>query len=195
MVAWTKGRQHAFQKCSHFQSLICSASVHRRTNSLRTEGDIETFICYRLRHDSLREGPSTHPFRDISVGAFTSMKSNTCIGKESGEPVTVYQSKYQAQLAANHVNATYRKQMLPYQCKKCGLWHLRKWLASNKRLKLLAVLRPYQAHTGGDKSCFAASPLGASGRWATQGNQPDSVFSCRSPSPAPGSPRVRDRPG
>ena len=52
------------------------------------------------------------------------MKSKSCVSSQTGKPVTVYPSEYQAQQGAYYVNAEYGEQMSPYKCHKCGLWHL-----------------------------------------------------------------------
>lgn len=51
-------------------------------------------------------------------------KSKTCYGKKSKKPLTVYDTKVQAQLGAEHANKKYKNNLTPYQCNKCGLWHL-----------------------------------------------------------------------
>lgn len=51
-------------------------------------------------------------------------KSDTCIGKVSGEPLSVYESKYEADEAAEYANTQYDNNLSPYQCTKCGEWHL-----------------------------------------------------------------------
>jgi hypothetical protein len=51
-------------------------------------------------------------------------KSATCIGKMSGEPVTEYESLEEAWEGAEYANATYQSDLVPYQCSRCGLFHL-----------------------------------------------------------------------
>ena len=51
-------------------------------------------------------------------------KSKTCIGKTSGEPLTEYDSREAADEGAAYANKTYRSNLAPYQCDKCGKWHL-----------------------------------------------------------------------
>ena len=51
-------------------------------------------------------------------------KSKTCYGKKSQQPLTVYDTKVQAQLAAEHANTKYKNNLTPYKCNTCGLWHL-----------------------------------------------------------------------
>jgi|SaaInl8_200m_RNA_FD_contig_31_1827350_length_952_multi_3_in_0_out_0_1 hypothetical protein len=51
-------------------------------------------------------------------------KSNSCMNKRTGEPLTEYYSEYEAQDGANYANATYGHNLVPYKCDKCGLWHL-----------------------------------------------------------------------
>ena len=52
------------------------------------------------------------------------MKSQTCIGKMSGKPVTEYESKKEAQEGADHARSKFGRKLLPYQCDTCGSWHL-----------------------------------------------------------------------
>ena len=51
-------------------------------------------------------------------------KSATCIGKTSGKPLTEYLSKGEAQEGADHAGSRYGRRLVPYQCGRCGLWHL-----------------------------------------------------------------------
>lgn len=51
-------------------------------------------------------------------------KSATCTGKMSGEPVTEYYSEEEAREGADYANATYQSNLVPYQCSRCGLFHL-----------------------------------------------------------------------
>ncbi len=52
-------------------------------------------------------------------------KSETCIGRVSGEPLSVYHSKEEAQNNADYANSTYENsKLVPYKCKKCRKWHL-----------------------------------------------------------------------
>ena len=53
-----------------------------------------------------------------------SQKSETCVGKKSGKPVTEYDSQREAQEGADHANSTYGQDLVPYQCDRCSLWHL-----------------------------------------------------------------------
>jgi len=52
------------------------------------------------------------------------IKSETCIGKTSGKPLTEYPSKQEAQEGADHARSRYGHKLVPYQCDTCGLWHL-----------------------------------------------------------------------
>jgi len=50
-------------------------------------------------------------------------KSATCFSR-TGEPLTEYDSKYEAQEGADYANIEYGNNLIPYKCHKCGLWHL-----------------------------------------------------------------------
>ena len=52
------------------------------------------------------------------------IKSETCIGKTSGKPLTEYVSEREAQEGADHAQSRYGRKLVPYQCDACGLWHL-----------------------------------------------------------------------
>ncbi|MDR1016469.1 MAG: hypothetical protein LBL67_03225 [Coriobacteriales bacterium] len=49
-------------------------------------------------------------------------KSKTCVGR-SGKPLTEYPSEAAARESARYLGGTHGK-MVPYQCQKCGKWHL-----------------------------------------------------------------------
>ncbi len=51
-------------------------------------------------------------------------KSTSCIGKAIGAPVTEYDSRDEAQAGADHARITYGRDLEPYQCSHCDLWHL-----------------------------------------------------------------------
>lgn len=53
-----------------------------------------------------------------------SQKSRTCISRTSQQPLTEYASRDEAQEAASYLQAAKGLCMAPYQCKRCGLWHL-----------------------------------------------------------------------
>jgi len=50
-------------------------------------------------------------------------KSATCF-KKDGEPLSYYYSEYEASEAASHVWYQLNLDLSPYQCSKCGYWHL-----------------------------------------------------------------------
>lgn len=52
------------------------------------------------------------------------MKSETCFGKASGQPLSCYDSEYDAQQAAEYANEHYENNLSPYKCHKCEFWHL-----------------------------------------------------------------------
>jgi hypothetical protein len=53
-----------------------------------------------------------------------SQKSETCIGKATGRPLTEYDSLQEAEDGAEHANKTYKRNLIPYACETCGKWHL-----------------------------------------------------------------------
>jgi hypothetical protein len=52
------------------------------------------------------------------------LKSQTCVGKQTGKPLTEYDSLQEAEEGADYAKKTYRSDLVPYQCEVCGLWHL-----------------------------------------------------------------------
>jgi len=50
-------------------------------------------------------------------------KSKTCFRRD-GKPLAEYYSEREAQENADYVNTSYGRDMIPYQCEKCDLWHL-----------------------------------------------------------------------
>jgi hypothetical protein len=53
-----------------------------------------------------------------------SIKSETCVGKATGKPLTEYDSESEAREGAAHARERFGRQLLPYACDACGLWHL-----------------------------------------------------------------------
>lgn len=53
-----------------------------------------------------------------------SRKSDVCMGRVSGKPLTEYGSQYEAQQGADHAEMKYGRRLVPYACSRCGLWHL-----------------------------------------------------------------------
>ena len=51
-------------------------------------------------------------------------KSQTCIGKTSGKPLTEYASEREARDGADYVHKKYGRQLVPYPCDTRGLWHI-----------------------------------------------------------------------
>lgn len=52
-------------------------------------------------------------------------KSRTCFGRATGQPLTEYASRRAAEEGMRHANARCGSAWLsPYQCGKCGQWHL-----------------------------------------------------------------------
>tara|TARA_R110000751_G_scaffold45357_1_gene102961 strand:+ start:2550 stop:2897 length:348 start_codon:yes stop_codon:yes gene_type:complete len=52
------------------------------------------------------------------------MKSEICFGKVSGEPLTEYYSEHEALDAAEYSEIQFGHELVPYNCRKCGQWHL-----------------------------------------------------------------------
>ncbi|MFT6915613.1 MAG: hypothetical protein ACJAWL_001923 [Motiliproteus sp.] len=52
------------------------------------------------------------------------MKSETCFGKTSGEPLTEYDYDFEAESAAEYSKECYGNDLVPYHCSKCDRWHL-----------------------------------------------------------------------
>jgi len=53
-----------------------------------------------------------------------SLKSETCIGKMTGKPLTEYDSLEEAEEGADYAQKTYKSNLVPNQCETCGMWHL-----------------------------------------------------------------------
>ena len=53
-----------------------------------------------------------------------SQKSLTCIGKKTGRPLTEYESEAEASDGAQHASRNYGRELSPYICDECGMWHL-----------------------------------------------------------------------
>ncbi|MDR0307768.1 MAG: hypothetical protein LBI42_13155 [Chitinispirillales bacterium] len=53
----------------------------------------------------------------------TNKKSSSCFGS-NGKPLSVYYSESEADEGAYHVRSEYRLNLSPYQCSRCGYWHL-----------------------------------------------------------------------
>ena len=53
-----------------------------------------------------------------------SRKSQRCMGKISGSPVTEYDSQAEAYQGAEYARLTFGTTQDPYRCKVCRLWHL-----------------------------------------------------------------------
>jgi hypothetical protein len=52
------------------------------------------------------------------------MKSSTCFGKQTGQPLTEYDSESEAGDSADYARMMYEKDMEPYHCSVCDKWHL-----------------------------------------------------------------------
>ena len=53
-----------------------------------------------------------------------SRKSDICIGKQTGRPLTEYDSLEEAREGADYANVTYKRNLVPYECELCRKWHL-----------------------------------------------------------------------
>ena len=53
-----------------------------------------------------------------------SHSSTSCYGTKSGKPLTEYLNEHDAKSGAAYVLERFGSSMFPYQCDKCGLWHL-----------------------------------------------------------------------
>lgn len=61
---------------------------------------------------------------DAFVLEKTMADSNTCFGRVSNKPLKEYSDEQTATYAAQYVLDRYGKQMTPYRCTRCHLWHL-----------------------------------------------------------------------
>ncbi|MDA3925350.1 MAG: hypothetical protein PF904_11700 [Kiritimatiellae bacterium] len=52
------------------------------------------------------------------------IKSTTCFNQRNGKPLSEYSSEVEAEGAAIYVNSQHRTNLAPYQCSRCGQWHL-----------------------------------------------------------------------
>ena len=53
-----------------------------------------------------------------------SLKSQTCVGKATGKPLTEYDSLAEAEEGAAYAKKHYKSSLIPYACETCGKWHL-----------------------------------------------------------------------
>ena len=54
-----------------------------------------------------------------------SRNSPTCTTRKTGRPLSEYDTKAEAQSAANYANKNFQNtSMIPYKCNVCGFWHL-----------------------------------------------------------------------
>ncbi|KAL7576668.1 hypothetical protein ACA910_005597 [Epithemia clementina (nom. ined.)] len=54
----------------------------------------------------------------------SSRKSDTCLGKTSGKPLTEYDSLEEATAGAEAANERFQMDLVPYECDECGKYHL-----------------------------------------------------------------------
>jgi len=53
-----------------------------------------------------------------------SYKSETCFSTHNNSPLTTYLSVDEAVSNATYVNTKFERNLVPYECDKCSLWHL-----------------------------------------------------------------------
>ena len=53
-----------------------------------------------------------------------SRKSESCFGSRTSGPLMEYDSEFDAREAAEYANSRYRRNLAPYRCDRCGMWHL-----------------------------------------------------------------------
>ena len=53
-----------------------------------------------------------------------SFKSDTCVGKTSGKPLTEYDDEVEAREGAVHALERFGRKLFPYACDTCDKWHL-----------------------------------------------------------------------
>jgi len=51
-------------------------------------------------------------------------KSTSCTNKQTGKPLSEYTSEYDAQVGADHAHSKWGKNLVPYKCCNCSMWHL-----------------------------------------------------------------------
>lgn len=51
-------------------------------------------------------------------------KSETCFSSDDKKPLSFFTSESEAKKAAKYANKCYGRNLLPYLCAKCNLWHL-----------------------------------------------------------------------
>jgi hypothetical protein len=52
------------------------------------------------------------------------LTSETCVSKQSGNPLREYDSEGEAMEGAEYALYKYGTKVAPYQCRRCGGWHL-----------------------------------------------------------------------
>jgi hypothetical protein len=60
----------------------------------------------------------------LLIRGVVNMKSTTCFGKQTGQPLTEYSSEYDAQSAAEYASFRHGQHLTPYKHDKCNKWHL-----------------------------------------------------------------------
>lgn len=75
------------------------------------------------------------------------MKSETCLGKVSRKPLSVYYTEFEAQVAAEYSRNVYGNDLAPYKCEKCRQWHLSpksRLTPSNKCSRCISAIGEYK---------------------------------------------------
>ncbi len=57
-------------------------------------------------------------------GGKVNLTNNPCTSKQTGKLLAVYDSEYEARQGADYANSAYGNDLVPYQCRSCGRWHL-----------------------------------------------------------------------
>ena len=52
------------------------------------------------------------------------MNSHSCVNTKNGKPLSIYYSAADARDGADHASHAYGTKLAPYQCDRCGMWHL-----------------------------------------------------------------------
>jgi hypothetical protein len=76
-------------------------------------------------------------------------KSEICF-KKDGEPLSTYLSEDDAINGADHVRINYGNHLLPYECSRCGYWHL----SPKERHTPSKTCRYCQDSMGGSKELY-----------------------------------------
>lgn len=67
---------------------------------------------------------SSMPWSNWTTCVHVVEKSISCTSKQTGQPLSEYTSEYDAQVAADHAQSKWGKELTPYMCCNCSMWHL-----------------------------------------------------------------------